>query len=483
MLTRTALGILNSRYAAVLRHCRFVIMAAMFYPSFVNAADYYGSGVEGHAKNVFGRTEITENDSTITGTFEDFNESVFQNRASGVNVFDAYFNNNENNSNGGAIYNDTGSITFNGDAAFESNTANNYCNGGAIYNSIGTITFNGDATFNGNTTNSSGGAIESYGIITFNSNATFQSNTTNYSGGAIDNINGTITFNGNATFQSNTANNSGGAIDSTWGTITFNGDTAFNGNTANYTGGAIYNIESTITFNGDVAFEGNTSTNRGGAIDNGNRSSITFNGNTLFQGNTVNGSPNAFFLNGYNPGSKSVLNIQPAAGKTFTDYDGMKYDEYATINIGGAGTINLLGGIVNKDGTAAGKDTAFQTINNGEKAFSGHLVIGRKNVAVTNVNLSGGTLVFDLNGYTAALDVGNDIELADRISHAKRLVNDQFKGLESEIIIDLASVYRNVPCTGIKSNAGYRTLSSSGSVEIRFRTSIHFYLPFFYRTS
>ena len=114
MLTQTALGILNSRYAAVLRHCRFIIMAAMFYPSFVNAVEYSD-------ENVTERTVITEDDSTITGYFGYFNEGVFQNEADGVNVFDAYFSYNENDGEGGAIYND-GTLTFGGDASFENNS-------------------------------------------------------------------------------------------------------------------------------------------------------------------------------------------------------------------------------------------------------------------------------------------------------------------------------------------------------------------------
>ena len=219
MLTRTALGILTSRYAAVLRHCRFIIVAAMFYPSLSDAAEYSD-------ENVTERTVITEDDSTITGYFSYFNEGVFQNEADGVNVFDAYFGYNENGGNGGAIYNEY-DITFNGDATFEGNTS--YSDGGAIYN------------------------------------------------------NGTITFNGNASFESNTGDG-----------YCF--------------GGAIYNYDgSTITFSGDASFEGNTA-NTGGAIYN-YRSTITFSGNTLFQGNTANGSSNAIYLEGYNSGSKSVLEM------------------------------------------------------------------------------------------------------------------------------------------------------------------------------
>ncbi|MBR4126723.1 MAG: hypothetical protein IKR09_04015, partial [Alphaproteobacteria bacterium] len=370
-----------------------VSTAALMLPSTVFAAEYYGSGVEGYEQNVFEKMIITEDGSTITGTFSNLADEldntatngggVFRNEAKELHVFDAIFDSNRNGGLAAAFFNRNGAEV--------------------IFNNV---------TFTNNFTPKAGGAFDNQmSIATFNGNALFKNNTSGTNGGAVYNItDGTLdvimTFNGSTTFINNTARIGGALCISTTAhdtidTITFNGDTLFEGNTAQY-GGAFTTQLSTAIFNGTTVFKNNTATVQGGAIRTYKGSILTFNGNALFQGNTANGTPNSVYLFG-NSTDRTFLNIQPAAGKTFTDYDGMQFTSDATINIGGAGTINLLGGIVNIDGTAAGKNTVFQTINNGEKAFSGHLVIGRKNVAVTNVNLSGGTLVFDLNGYTPAL--------------------------------------------------------------------------------
>ena len=67
-------------------------------PTMVFAAEYYGSGVEGHEQNVFERIEITEDNSTITGTFSGIAGEgwggAFLNTVEGTNVFDAIFSNN-----------------------------------------------------------------------------------------------------------------------------------------------------------------------------------------------------------------------------------------------------------------------------------------------------------------------------------------------------------------------------------------------------
>ena len=100
----------------------------------------------------------------------------------------------------------------------------------------------------------------------------------------------------------------------------------------------------------------------------------------------------------------SVVSIQPEENAVYTDNDGVIFTNSPTINIGGAGTVNLYGGVKLIDGTDNG---TFKTVNDGEHAFSGTLVIGKNLVQMKTVAISGeneGTLVFDLNGYTSALD-------------------------------------------------------------------------------
>ena len=75
-----------------------------------------------------------------------------------------------------------------------------------------------------------------------------------------------------------------------------------------------------------------------------------------------------------------------------------------------------------------------------------------------------------LTGDTAALNVSNDVELAHGIGDAEGLVNDELKGLKAEVLVNVTAVYSDVTGSGIKANAGYRALSSAGSVEIRLST-------------
>ena len=170
-----------------------------------------------------------------------------------------FTDNTATNNNGGAIYN-YGSLTVN-NCKFTGNTATS---GGAIYNNGGSLNAN-NCKFTGNTAIgfSGGGAIANEDSLTVN-NCTFTDNKALMAGGAILNY-GSLTMN-NCKFTGNTAtNNYGGAICNYGGSLSANNST-FTGNAASI-GGAIYNNygQTTIHFSRIV---GNTATNSGSGIFN-----------------------------------------------------------------------------------------------------------------------------------------------------------------------------------------------------------------------
>ncbi len=146
--------------------------------------------------------------------------------------------NNTTNNSGGGIYNERGDVTLTGvtvsgntakvgggvwnreveavlditNSVFSQNTSDNE-DGGAIYNDKGTVTID-TSTFDNNTGTRDGGALyskDSASSVTI-TNSTFSSNQTNSEdGGAIYFEDGTLTIN-RATFNGNDAADDGGAI-------------------------------------------------------------------------------------------------------------------------------------------------------------------------------------------------------------------------------------------------------------------------------
>ena len=229
---------------------------------------------------------------------------------------------------GGAIYNESGLVSFsnNEDVNFAYNRATD--TGGAIY-AIGkddegvSVTMKGNAcvTFDHNEAleenkrwGKGGGAIYAVGSVSLSDNKRvdgtdgksgvfFTYNTAGTTGGAIySDSTVSLTGNGAIKFDNNTASTgAGGAIRGVREiTITDNaGNIEFKGNTAGTTGGAIHNEttlddykQQRVRINrntGDISFTGNKAGTNGGAIDMGhmgglelldNTGSITFSDNT-----------------------------------------------------------------------------------------------------------------------------------------------------------------------------------------------------------
>ena len=190
---------------------------------------------------VYGGTDVTITNLTLT------------NGKAGLTDMYGYFH------VGGAIVN-YGTLSVNG-CTF---TGNNADCGGAIYNPWATLSVN-NCTFTGNTANNDGGAIYNQGgTINSVSGCIFKGNNADYGGGAIEvDLTGDIKNLSDCNFIDNTASE-GGAINNV-GTINSLNGCTFTGNTA-VNGGAIYNLAGTISLSG-CNFTKNTATN-GGAICN-----------------------------------------------------------------------------------------------------------------------------------------------------------------------------------------------------------------------
>lgn len=206
----------------------------------------------------------------------------------------SFTGNNANTANGGAIINATEDSTadFEGDITFKQNKAQN---GGGVYNELGSLTFNGNTLFDSNTSTQAGGGLNHHGgklIMTgkneFIGNRSTGSNTTYGRAGALYNNNSLIStqmfkdvfsfaeLHGENIFENNSAYlggaiyNGGGSV--AGGELWLDGTTRFTGNTISSSqgGGAIYNHNSTVKITGDsVRFERNRSEKgEGGAIEN-----------------------------------------------------------------------------------------------------------------------------------------------------------------------------------------------------------------------
>lgn len=209
----------------------------------------------------------------------------------------ATFSNNTSWFQGGAIFAEAGSdgrvpsLTFKNDAVFIENIA--YGSGGALAltgdENRASLSVAGNAVFNSNRSDQDGGAL--YGesasltfqnlqvqanhatgfggafalddsVLTVRGTAEFLGNTTEFAGGAISQNEGSTVFEETATFQDNRVTfGDGGAIYLTYGSAHFKKDAVFRNNHAidGFGGGAILadGLETLLIFEGATQFESN----------------------------------------------------------------------------------------------------------------------------------------------------------------------------------------------------------------------------------
>ena len=70
-----------------------------------------------------------------------------------------------------------------------------------------------------------------------------------------------------------------------------------------------------------------------------------------------------------------------------------------------------------------------------------------------------------LTGNTAAGHCADNIELIGSLGNAEGLTNDQLESLKAEVIVNVSAVDGDFACTLVDTNAGYRVLSSSCTIE------------------
>ncbi len=253
--------------------------------------------------------------------------------------------------NGGAVYNDDGTLTITGSTITGSSAANV---GGAIW-SRGSTTIV-DSTFTGNSTVNVGGAIISRGSTTI-VDSTFTGNLAGNGGGAVD-VEGTTTING-STFTGNSAGNVGGAL-ATEDMTTITGST-FTGNSARLGGALVTEDMTTIT---GSTFTDNTAEDGGGAIYGDDVlivDSSTFTGNSLIEAD----QGGAIYM------SASVGDQLDITGSTFTENEaglgGAVYNRNAAATITNS---QFIDNSASKSGGAIYNDSAAMTIDEG--SFTGN---------------------------------------------------------------------------------------------------------------
>ena len=72
-----------------------------------------------------------------------------------------------------------------------------------------------------------------------------------------------------------------------------------------------------------------------------------------------------------------------------------------------------------------------------------------------------------LTGEATAVNVSNDVELADSLGNAEGLIYDELEGLKAKVIFNVSAVDGDSTGTGVETYSCYRLLSSACAVEIR----------------
>jgi hypothetical protein len=210
---------------------------------------------------------LIASDVTFGGNIATGNGGAIRNDGT-LNIIDGLFATNVSDGNGGAIYNSsTGTMTVTDETLFFGNLADIPSQGGAIFNDGGTVQISDLVTFESNRS-VDGGAIANAGLGSLTVDGVrFLGNTGVNNGGAIANLSGFVTIS-TSRFSDNVAlNNDGGAIHNAvgGGTVTIE-RSEFISNDADNQGGALWNGR-TLTLT-EVGIYQNASLDSGGGIYN-----------------------------------------------------------------------------------------------------------------------------------------------------------------------------------------------------------------------
>ncbi|MCK6566326.1 MAG: sortase [Anaerolineales bacterium] len=328
--------------------------------------------------------------------------------------------NHTTNGDGGAIFQDGGSLTVGNTASVSFINNSSSGNGGAISNDAGDLTVTG--TFTGNSGSYGGALFYTTAAGTFTvSNSTFTNNTAIIGNAGAIRSGGNFTL-ANSTFTNNSAVANGGAIWHTTNSLSISGS-AFNGNfstgfgdggaifivsatgvvnvdNTNFTnqnsatiddGGGVYLLAGTLELNGG-GFTGNSASGNGGGIAVGAGGALTI-GNTSgvnFSNNTAGGGGGAVYHNGnssFSVSNSNFLNNSAInAGAMFIA------SALASLNVSNSAfTGNAAqddgGAIVNQSNPAVISNSLFQ--NNSISGVAGNTDGG----AISNTAAADGTVI------------------------------------------------------------------------------------------
>jgi CSLREA domain-containing protein len=337
---------------------------------------------------------LTMNNLTIANGSNNASSSSFENYGT-LTITNCVFNGNNNSEyDGGAIYNQSGSVTVTG-STFSGNTATNgNYGGGGIYSLAGSVTII-NSIFSGNTA-ANGGGIYCYDCTLHVTGSTFSGNMTpNGSGGGINNYSGNVTIT-DSVFSGNGASwgDGGGAIYSDYGALTIT-NSSFSGNSATGSpGGAIFSGSSmNIKMS---TFSANSAGTGGGIFSDGDNSTIA---NSSFSGNSASANGGGVL----NTGTLIITN-STFSGNSVPDSGG---------GIGNSGgTLTLRNTIVAS--SASGGNCSGTITNGGNNLDDGSTCgWGSASGSMSNTNpllgeLSGSPAYFPLNDGSPAIDKGND---------------------------------------------------------------------------
>ena len=402
------------------------------------------SEVGGAISNFYGNVSIGDNAKFELNQATNYNGGAIANFLGGSSVSvgnNATFSSNTATQNGGAIYNETGTVNIGKNSKFEFNktgTTDNGANGGAIAN-FGTMIIDENAKFTSNYTGTdgSGGAIHNcknhdgtIGNLTIKDGASFTKNTATSGGGAISNYNsGIINILNNVSFTSNTANRFGGAIlnftdgNISAGTINIGNNVLFSNNKAQTDcGGAITNV-GTITIGDNATFEQNSSVGDGGAIYNSKRGNITIGKNVTFSNNTEQ-------LNGGAIHNEGILTL--IDGGTFINNSAngtggaiYLYNDNIT-EIPNSRTVNLIAKTNNIEftgNTANGVSNAIHSNGGTINLWASNSASIVFNDAITSYDGAGKTNVLNINKSSGDLPITGKIILNEDMSLYRGTVN------------------------------------------------------------
>ena len=414
---------------------------------------------------------------------------------------------------GGFLYNDKGNINAGNGTSFSSNSADN---GGAIYNSLGILTINNNTSFLNNTATSQGGAIfNNSGTLDLTANVgniEFTGNIANGTSNAIHDNNGTINlwasenasiiFNDRLTSEDNLSIMN---INSTTTTVITKGQVILNEDMSGYTGtvnlyGGELLLQSQTEEDSDTntnkLFSGTININDGtlnilnNAIDNITVSTftVTENAGLKFDANLSNNTSDNFTVTNNITGTLNLTAINLLEVDQDSGQITLFNDENAPeLNILTAGvykgyeytfTNSDVAGVLNYEKTGLVPKTFKEYVNAEEPEIRSYSLSENEIVNVHLYYLGGDQLTIFGNGYDITADYYNGIYVDEGKTLSVEDVNN-YSGFSSTFGAIRNEGILNISGTNFSNNSGqdivnHGILTLSGTAS-NFETGIRNY--------